>query len=281
MNPAPINHSSEFHLEIAEDNSNAVNQLAKTTQLSKQAIKQAMQKGAVWHTRNGNTQRLRRASKSVSSGDQLHLYYNKKILSSVAPEPRLVVDEQCYSVWYKPYGMYCQGTKWGDHCTITRWIEQHSQRPTYIVHRLDRAATGLVIVAHQKKVTTALARLFEQRKIIKKYQAIVHGDFPESDLPTMIEQEIDDRRAISHVKRLRYSSETDQTLLEVTIETGRKHQIRRHLAGIGYPIVGDRLYGKGDTDQDLQLCSCYLAFNSPITCEEKNYCLDQSMRPQL
>ena len=66
------------------------------------------------------------------------------------------------SIWYKPYGIYCQGSKWGDHHTIHRMAEQQLQRPCFIVHRLDRATTGLVIVAHKKKIAAALAALFAQ-----------------------------------------------------------------------------------------------------------------------
>lgn len=267
----------EIHLDVEDHEKNTVELLSQETQLSKQKIKAAMQKGAVWLTHGGYTQRLRRAKKTLQAGDTIHCYYDEKILNSEPQTPTLISDQSAYSIWYKPYGMYSQGSKWGDHCTINRWIEQHQQRPAFIVHRLDRAATGLMIIAHQKKTTAALAKIFEQRKIRKCYQAIVHGKFPATDTTVTINKAVEGRPAISHIRHLQYSVESNQSLIEVDIETGRKHQIRRHLSTAGHPIVGDRLYGQGGEEKNLQLCCCFLAFTCPITAEEKTYRLNKAL----
>jgi 23S rRNA-/tRNA-specific pseudouridylate synthase len=267
----------EYHLTIEGSDNNAANHLASLTPLSKQQIKKAMQKGAVWLTQKNHTQRLRRADKTLQAGDQLHLYYDEEILASKPLEARIIADEKSFSIWYKPYGMYCQGSKWGDHCTINRWVEQQTQRPCFIVHRLDRAATGLIIIAHAKKTAAALAKLFKNREIKKCYHAIVHGKFPEQQTIT-INKPIDDRQAVSHIQPLEYQQGNDLTLVEVDIETGRKHQIRRHLAESGFPIVGDRLYGTIKSSEDLQLCCCYLAFRCPLTGEDKHYSLKDMLQ---
>jgi tRNA pseudouridine32 synthase/23S rRNA pseudouridine746 synthase len=164
--PDPTLHF-EQHLTVEETGFNAAELLSQATVLSKQAVKRSMQKGAVWLTHQEHTQRLRRASKSLQPGDQLHLYYDKNILDEEPTPAQLIADEGDYSVWYKPYGMYCQGSKWGDHCTITRWAEQHltPQRSSFVVHRLDRAANGLIIVAHEKKAAALLSALFQNRKV--------------------------------------------------------------------------------------------------------------------
>jgi len=80
-----LNHF-EKHLNITESNSLAVDILAKETGLSKQHIKQVMQKGAVWLTKGGKTQRLRRAKRVVKKGEVLHIYYDKSILDKDPPK---------------------------------------------------------------------------------------------------------------------------------------------------------------------------------------------------
>ena len=278
--PAPF----EVHIEITNNDATAIDLLASKTKISRSLLKQAMTKGAVWFTRGKHTQRVRRAKKTFLPKDVLHLYYNKDILDSVPPTAELVADEGAYSIWYKPYGMLSQGSKWSDHCTIYRWAEQHlsPQRPAFIVHRLDRATTGLILVAHEKKSAAALSALFQSREIEKSYQAIVHGKFPADE--QTVNNEVDNKTAISHVRLLEYDEGLNRSLVEVKIETGRKHQIRRHLSEYGFPIVGDRLYAidkKDDEHEDLQLTAFRLAFQCPVTGSQRKYQLRNDKLPHL
>ena len=268
----------EKHIEIDSSDKTAVDILRESTELTKQHIKQTMTKGAVWLTRRQATQRIRRADKVLKSGDTLHIYYDEEVLAQQPKDAVLVFDEGPYSIWYKPYGMLSQGSKWGDHCTMNRWAEKNlqPQRSAFIVHRLDRAATGLMIIAHQKKIAAYFSGLFQQRQVEKKYQAIVHGKFPEY---IKLDSEIDNKPALSHARSLKYDAAINQSLVTVSIETGRKHQIRRHLSEAGFPIVGDRLYGdaEGQHDKDLCLTSCYLSFISPVDGTKKTYTLPESL----
>ncbi|NOX93435.1 MAG: RluA family pseudouridine synthase [Gammaproteobacteria bacterium] len=269
----------EIHLVVDAVDTSAVDLLAETTGLSKQHIKQVMQKGAVWleEKKTGKPRRLRRASKTLAVGDELHLYYDTHVLESIPAVPELVADQGEYSVWYKPYGLLSQGSKWGDHCTVQRWVEQNltPQRPAFVVHRLDRAATGLIIIAHQKRIASDLAKLFAQRAMEKHYQVIVHGQFPEGTWPQKIDTDIDGRYARSYARLLEYNEEKNYSLLDVRIDTGRKHQIRKHLLSIGFPVVGDRLYGvesqREEGREDLQLTASSLTFVCPLTQQEKHF----------
>ncbi|MCW8956989.1 MAG: RluA family pseudouridine synthase [Gammaproteobacteria bacterium] len=273
----------EHHILIIEDEPKAVEPLVRETGLSKQHLKQVMQKGAVWLSREGYTQRIRRASKPLKAGDQLHLYYDARILGSEPSIPQLIADETAYSIWYKPYGMLCQGSKWGDHCTIQRWVEGNlqPQRLAFIVHRLDRAATGLIILAHEKKTAARFSQMFSRRLLDKRYQIIVHGNFPTGPDPVTVNEPVDGKSACSHFNRIDYDSAGNRSLLEVTIESGRKHQIRRHSASLGFPVVGDRLYGQPGGDEDLQLTAWQLAFDCPLTGEHRRYQLDEARLPHL
>lgn len=275
----------ETHLLVTEHSQDASELLAEDTGLSKTKIKQAMQKGAVWISGGRKAERLRRSKKLLKPGDQLHLYYNEDILTKNVPMPTLISDDNDYSIWYKPYGVLCQGSKWGDHCTIDRMIEVYTQKRSYLVHRLDRATTGLMIIAHSKDMAAKLSKLFRDRAIDKRYLAIVDGNFPYCEKKQTITSILDGKKAISHMRRLSYSQCHHQSLIDVNIETGRKHQIRRQLSDQGYPIVGDRLYNPaGDGKQhtaDLKLCCYSLAFKCPVTHIKVHHELDAVLRPVL
>ena len=275
-----IEHN-EYHVKVLNDSDTSVELLACETGLSKQKVKQAMQKGAVWLTDNKGTHRLRRKSKKLVAGTTLHFYFDIEVLEQEVDDAILIADEGDYSVWCKPRGMLSQGSKWGDHCAINRWVEQHlePQRPAFIVHRLDRFASGLILIAHKKKIAKALAELFQKKNIHKHYKVIVHGSFPQDGVTYT--NEIDNKPAVSHVSLLEYDKINNKSLVQVAIETGRKHQIRLHLSTAGYPVVGDRLFGDKEEKSDLQLTAFKLSFISPIDGKEKSYILDEELQPKL
>jgi tRNA pseudouridine32 synthase/23S rRNA pseudouridine746 synthase len=277
-----LNGPLEIHIDIDSENTLAAPFLAEKTQLPLSQIKLAMKKGAVWLSDKNGINRIRRAKKTLAKGSSLHFYFDQSVLSADIPQPKLISDEEDYSIWFKPRGVLCQGSKWGDHCTIHRWIESNDskQRPAMIVHRLDRAACGLIAIAHSKQMTQNLSDLFKQRSIEKKYKAVVCGEFPNHRDPIMINSEIDGRHACSIIRRLEYCPEKNLSLLEVNIETGRKHQIRRHLSEHGFPIHGDRLYGGGDS-ADLQLAAVHLKFKCPSTAQLKKFQLPKELQPKL
>lgn len=258
--------------------------------LSRQALKNAMAKGAVWLQQNqkpgrqgkSKVQRLRRAKRVLAEGDTLYLYYNEAVLQQTVNDAVPVYVDTAYSVWNKPSGMPSQGSKWGDHTALNRWVEQQQQRTCFLIHRLDKAASGLILLAHDKKTAAQLCQYFEDRKITKRYQAIVHGKFPEQE--QVFENNIDGKTARTRAKRLDYDFNHQCSLLSIDIDTGRKHQIRRHLSEARFPIVGDRLYGQQearteeDELHDLQLRAWQLAFECPITQAPRSYTLPEDQR---
>jgi tRNA pseudouridine32 synthase/23S rRNA pseudouridine746 synthase len=288
-------HHIELNNLIDDKTSTAVvtlfNSLEKTDNaLSKAQLKDAISKGALWLTRGKHTQRLRRVKKSLQSGDQLHFYYNSTVLTSKVPDATLISDEGDYSVWYKPYGMLSQGSKWSDHCTISRFAQQYltPERSVFIVHRLDRAATGLILIAHSKVAARALSAMFENRTskdnaLNKHYQIIAHGNHSKNVQPQVINTNVDNKTAHSTFTCLAYDEKTDQSLINVKIDSGRKHQIRLHAASIGLPVVGDRLHGIADKNetQNLQLCAVKLSFICPLSGIRKQFELDESLTPKL
>ena len=207
----------ELHITITTDNSTAISVLSEHCELSVTSIKQAINKGALWLTRRNKTQRFRRVKKALQLNDELHFYYNEAVLSQIPLSAKLISDNSDYSVWYKPYGMLSQGTKWSDHCSITRYVQQHlsPERPVYIVHRLDRAATGLIIVAHTKAAVKALTAMFEKRdsQLEKHYQIIVHGDHGQNPQPQIIATKVDNKNARSIFSCLAYDKTENSNVM--------------------------------------------------------------------
>lgn len=244
-----------------EHDQTAVDALSEASGLSKQRIKDAMAKGACWWTVKGKQVRLRKAKRDVKAGTRLQLFYDETVLARKPQPADLLEDLGRYSVWIKPHGMLAQGSQWGDHCSLLRWAEVSLKRPCFLVHRLDADAAGLMLIAHDSKAAGALSGLFSGRSAKKVYNARVTG-LLKADQRTL-EAPIEGKPAISHITTLALDEQEQTSLVRVRIETGRKHQIRRHLAGIGHPIVGDRLYGR-PAAVSLQLLACCLEFECPI-----------------
>ncbi|WDE06610.1 RNA pseudouridine synthase [Thalassomonas viridans] len=277
----------EQHIQVENETDSVISLLTRHCRLPVGELKQAINKGALWLTRGKHTQRLRRVKKPLKAQDVLHFYYNPKVLAQEVAPAELICDLTTYSVWYKPYGMLSQGSKWSDHCTLGRWAQSQlkPERPVFIVHRLDKAATGLILLAHSKSAARALSAMFEQHALEKHYQILVHGDHSKHQQPEVITTPVDGKSAKSTFTCLRYDAQHDLSLVDVKIDSGRKHQIRRHAASVNLPVVADRLHGDPERrypdSLNLQLCAVSLEFTCPLSGEARSFELPQQYRPQL
>lgn len=247
---------------LAQDVPNLTEYLAQKAELPKGRIKHALACGALRvKKRKGGWQRLRRATASLHAGTMISLHYDEQRLALKPPQPLLVDDVRDYSLWFKPPGLLSQGTEWGDHCSLLRQVELYfnNQRQVFLVHRLDRDACGLMLVAHTGAMADRLSRMFASREMEKHYRVRVTGKVREEAF--VIDQSLDGKEAVTRVQVL--SDDGDTSLLDVVIDTGRKHQIRRHLSAVGHPVVGDTLYGE-KTAQCLHLSAFSLTFQCPV-----------------
>ena len=147
-----------------------------------------------------------------------------------------------------------------------------------IVHRLDKDTSGLIVIAKNDKVHTTLTEMFQEKKIKKTYLAILKGKLnkTEGKVVTQIGRDKNDRKkmtvidditkgknAITNYKVV--SQNNLFTLVKVNIETGRTHQIRVHMRHLGYPILGDSVYGRKDNEKRQMLHAYKLEFLHPVT----------------
>lgn len=269
----PKHHAMQkFSLKKAvsiDDPKTACNFLVKHTGLSKSRIKDAMHKGAVWNRKEkGKQYRIRRATATLKTGDYLSIYYDDKLLALSPLRPECIGDQRRYSVWFKPAGLMSQGTKYGDHCSLLRQAELFfkSRRKVFLVHRLDREATGIVLIAHDKTAAGKLSHLFRSQKIIKRYRALVLGNLAAPRPQDKIDLPLDDKPAVTEFAVRDYDPASNLSLVEIIIHTGRKHQIRRHFEAIGFPVMGDPRYGRGNKNSSgLKLMASALEFHCPFS----------------
>jgi len=199
-------------------------------------------------------------------------------------------------------GYLVQGDKTGDQPLVDKvksYIKKKYNKPGSVylgvVHRLDRPTSGVVLFARTSKALSRLNLQFKLRKINKIYWAVVSSDInPQANTLThwlkrntkinksiAYENEIiDSKKAVLHYKKL---TDLDRyTVLEITLETGRHHQIRSQLTKIGFPIKGDLKYGakRSNPDGSIDLHARSLSFDHPTTKERINIVAPPPLKPQ-
>src|SRR5215207_1817704 len=208
-------------------------------------------------------------------------------IDEILPDPiplAVVYEDTDVVVIDKPAGMVVHPAPGHPRGTLANALVAHvpgisvggSQRPG-IVHRLDKDTSGLIVAAKSDRERTSLISQWEDRSVEKTYFALVSGSVADReaiiDAPIGRDPKNRQRMAVVRtgrpaVTRFRVLERfPNTTLLEVSIETGRTHQIRVHLAFIGHPVVGDQLYGRvRQTDPHVErqfLHASALAFQLP------------------
>lgn len=143
------------------------------------------------------------------------------------------------------------------------------------VHRLDARTRGLVLVARTHRALVELGRTFQERRIRKRYRALVGARIPGEGV---VDEPVSGREARSRWRAVNHSRSlvTDWvTTLDLWPETGRTHQLRVHCAALGAPILGDRRYGSRLRGQGLFLAAVQLDLPHPVTREPLCITLDE------
>jgi len=209
-------------------------------------------------------------------------YPETKILLGEKKEIEVLYEDEHLIIVNKPQGIKTHPNQPSEKNTLLNYLATllaEENKIPYVVHRLDKETGGAILFAKNQFVLPILGRMFERREIHRKYQAVVCGNVVPKQFT--IDQKIgrsfhDCRKriidhkngvkAITHVNVVDKNPEKSQ--LEITLETGRTHQIRVHLANIKHPIMGDKIYNPKKMRQNLQLNASELWLKHPFSKEK-------------
>lgn len=266
--------------------------VADLTELSRSQANEAIKAGTILV----NNQR-QKARYAVKLGDVISYELPKEEVLDYQPENipiEIVYEDSDVAVVNKPQGMVVHPSAGHASGTLVNALLYHVKdlstingvvRPG-IVHRIDKDTSGLLMIAKNDKAHQALAQELKEKKSLRQYVAIVHGNLPNDRgvIEAPIGRSDKDRKkqavtakgkpALTRFQVLERFG--DFTLVELTLETGRTHQIRVHMAYIGHPIAGDPVYGPRKTlaGHGQFLHAKTLGFTHPTTGELMTFSVD-------
>jgi 23S rRNA pseudouridine1911/1915/1917 synthase len=221
------------------------------------------------------------ASQSIHSGDVIEMG-PRRAAAKIAGGVDILYEDGDIFIVHKPAGLLTVATiderERTAYAYLRRHLKQHNpKQKLFIVHRLDRFVSGVLVFAKSEHVQSVLQDVFSRHDIQRKYWAIVEGVVKKNE-GTIRSHLAEDRNlrvhstkdpekgkaAVTHFRVLQRFSKL--TSLEVILETGRKNQIRVHLSEMGHPIVGDRSYGSTQNPLGrMGLHAFHLGFAHPVT----------------
>jgi 23S rRNA pseudouridine1911/1915/1917 synthase len=215
--------------------------------------------------------RVKVAGRPVRAGQQIEVNIGGAIeRGEPPPAPEIVFADDHVIVAEKPAGLVTAPTPESDRGDL---LDQLVRRygEVYLVHRLDLPTSGLLVFARTRAANKQLGDAFAHHDVDREYRAVAIG----SVVPQTVDRPIQGKRAVTHLDVVEVLA--GATLVSVRLETGRTHQIRLHLAGLGTPIAGDHQHG-GEASRTftpraprLALHAAMLGFTHPATGERVRF----------
>ena len=215
--------------------------------------------------------RVKVAGRPVRAGQLIEVHVGGAIeRSEPPPAPELVFVDDHIIVADKPAGLVTAPTPESDRGDL---LDQLAARhgEVYLVHRLDLPTSGLLVFARTREANKRLGDAFARHDVDREYRAVAIGELAAQT----VDRPIEGRRAVTAFEVLERLA--GATLVAARLETGRTHQIRIHLAGLGHPVAGDRQHG-GDAARTftprpprLALHAAVLGFTHPATGERVRF----------
>lgn len=237
---------------------------------SRKGMKKAIDKGRVLVSNSPAT-----TATLVKGGEEIALLSGKsEVRNPLHLKLEVLFEDKDLAVINKPAGLLVSGNQ---HRTVRNALTANLQ-PSPVagfhpepVHRLDFPTSGALLIGKSPEVVATLNRMFAAHQIEKHYLAVVAGSLPQIGEITL---PVDDKPAHTAFVKLREIPSPRfevLTLLQLMPQTGRRHQLRKHLQWLGHPILGDRLYGaetNGIKGKGLFLHAFSLRFVHPVTNDE-------------
>ncbi|MFT4849316.1 MAG: 23S rRNA pseudouridine1911/1915/1917 synthase [Sediminicola sp.] len=240
------------------------------TILSRKGFKSAIKNGLV--TLNG---KIAITANYISGGEIIELFQSplQNNKPTIDLKLEVIFEDDYLAIVYKPAGIVVSGNR---KYTLENALEHNLTKSTQEdallrpepVHRLDYPTSGLLVIGKVSRALIALNKMFEEKSIQKTYHAITIGVMVDNGV---IEKEIESKNAKTSfqvLERIASRKYESLNLIRLTPFTGRKHQLRIHLASIGTPILGDDKYGKEGligSGNGLYLHASGLTFIHPIS----------------
>ena len=243
---------------------------------SKTTLRQLLQSGRV--RVNGEIEK--NAKRAIEDDDDIRIA-QKSVHIALPPGLAILHEDDDILVVLKSHGLLTVATERERETTaqahLNAYLKQKGEERVHVVHRLDRETSGVLVFAKHFDAREALKERFAAHDVDRIYVAIIEGEMkpPRGTIRSHLRERRDLRMesvdahpdaklAVTHYRTIQANN--GYSMLEITLETGRKNQIRAHLSEAGHPVVGDRLYGSTVNPLGrLGLHAKLLGFDHPAT----------------
>lgn len=274
------------YLVVQEDTTLLPFLLSEMKGKSRNAIKSTLTRGQIFVDNKAITQH----NHALTKGQRVLIQDNKMAMSEQALVGiEVIYEDDDLIVIEKESGMLSIAGNPRDfevtaHNQLMAYVKRHHPKNRiYVVHRLDKDTSGIMLFAKNEKMKATLQENWKEIVTERMYTALVEGNvkkqsgtitswLTESKTFKMYSSSFDNggKQAITHYKKIRGNK--NYSLLEVMLETGRKNQIRVHMEEIGHPIVGDKKYGAhGNPLKRVGLHATTLVFKHPVTGKQMKF----------
>ncbi|WP_288394858.1 RluA family pseudouridine synthase [uncultured Vagococcus sp.] len=274
------------YLVVQEDTTLLPFLLSEMKGKSRNAIKSTLTRGQIFVDNKAITQH----NHALTKGQRVLIQDNKMAMSEQALVGiEVIYEDDDLIVIEKESGMLSIAGNPRDfevtaHNQLMAYVRRHHPKNRiYVVHRLDKDTSGIMLFAKNEKMKAMLQENWKEIVTERMYTALVEGNvkkqsgtitswLTESKTFKMYSSSFDNggKQAITHYKKIRGNK--NYSLLEVMLETGRKNQIRVHMEEIGHPIVGDKKYGAhGNPLKRVGLHATTLVFKHPVTGKQMKF----------